>query len=99
LHDCTHLMHIIASSKPQTFCLGILQGSTGGTSVVGVGNKMSKKDVNNNFVKGITINSLNQPLDLWVVMRVDVEGHELQVLLGATSILPGANIVYASMEL
>ncbi len=99
LHNCTHLMHIIASSEPQTFRLNIPLGNIGGTSVVAVGNETSNEVVNNNFVKGVTIDSLDLPLDFPVVMKIDVEGHELQVLLGATGFLRGANIVYANMEL
>ena len=38
---------------------------------------------------------MNRP----VVMKIDVEGHELQALLGATNFLKSANIVYAMMEL
>ena len=100
LHNHTHLMHIIASSEPQTFRLNVPQGNIGGTSVVAVGNDISNKDdVNNHFLKGVTIDSLNLPLDSPVVMKIDVEGHELEVLLGATGFLRDANIVYANMEL
>jgi FkbM family methyltransferase len=99
LHNRTHLMHIIASSEPQMFRLDVPQGNIGGTSVVAVGNDMSNKDVNNHFLKGVTIDSLNLPIDSPVVMKIDVEGHELEVLLGAIGFLRGANIVYANMEL
>ncbi len=92
-------MHIIASSEPQKFRLNVPQGNIGGTSVVAVGNDMSNKDVNNHFLKGVTIHSLNLPLDSPVVMNIDVEGHELEVLLGETGFLRGANIVYANTEL
>ena len=67
--------------------------------MVAVGNDMSNKDVNNHFLKGVTIDSLNLPIDSPVVMKIDVEGHELEVLLGAIGFLRGANIVYANMEL
>ena len=100
LHNRTHLMHIIASSEPQMFRLNVPKGNMGGTSVVAVGNDISNKDnVNNHFLKGVTIDSLNLPLDSPVVMKIDVEGHELDVLLGATGFLRGANIVHANMEL
>ena len=82
LHNRTHLMHIIASSEPQVFRLDVPQGNIGGTSVVAVGNDMSNKDVNNHFLKGVTIDSLNLPIDSPVVMKIDAEGHELEVLLG-----------------
>ncbi len=74
LQNHSHPMHIIASSEPQPFRLDVPQGNIGGTSVVAVGNDMSNKDVNNNFMKGVTIDSLNLPLDYPLVMKTDVGG-------------------------
>ena len=99
LHNRIHLMHIAATSEPQTFRLDIQEGNIGGTRVFPIMNETSKKDVDSNEVQGVTINSLNLPLDRPLVMKIDVEGHELQALLGATSFLRSANIVYAMMEL
>jgi len=42
--------------------------------------------------------SLNLPTDRSVVMKMDVEGHELQVLLGALEFVREANIVFILME-
>jgi FkbM family methyltransferase len=98
-HDRIHLMTIAATTKPETFRLNVPRGNKGGTSVTSVSEQddLAKEDVN--VIKGFRIDSLNLPTDRPVVMKVDVEGHELQALLGAMSFLQSANIVYAMMEL
>jgi FkbM family methyltransferase len=98
-HDRIHLMTIAATTKPETFRLNVPRGNKGGTSVTPVSEQddLAKDDVN--VIKGFRIDSLNLPTDRPVVMKVDVEGHELQALLGAMSFLQSANIVYAMMEL
>ena len=50
-------------------------------------------------VKGLPIDTLGLPMNRPVVMKLDVEGHELQALLGATNFLRDANVVFAVMEL
>merc|ERR1712238_358827 len=67
----------------------------GGTRVAVAGNTTAKEGL----VRGIPIDTLNLPLDRPVVMKLDVEGHELQALLGAMQFLKEANVVYAMMEL
>lgn len=52
-----------------------------------------------NVIKGYPIDSLNLPVDRPVVMKIDVEGHELQALQGAMEFLKNANIIHVSMEL
>jgi hypothetical protein len=51
------------------------------------------------IAQGVTIDSLNLPTNQPVVLKLDVEGHELSALSGATQFLQNANIVYANMEL
>mmetsp|Transcript_3699 Transcript_3699/g.6757 ORF Transcript_3699/g.6757 Transcript_3699/m.6757 type:complete len:284 (-) Transcript_3699:9-860(-) len=94
-HNRTHLLNIAASSKPETFRLNVPNNNKGGTRVFAVGNDTHE----DGDVKGVTIDSLNLPIDRPVVMKLDVEGHELHALLGAIDFLKEANIVHAMMEL
>jgi len=51
------------------------------------------------LIKGVPIDSLNLPTDRPVILKLDVEGHELQALTGGINFLQHANIVYAMTEL
>ena len=96
-HNVTHLMNVAATSEAARFRMNVPQGNVGGTRVYPVGE--DTEDGDNGVVMGIPIDSLNLPMNRPVVMKIDVEGHELQALLGATNFLKSANIVYAMMEL
>lgn len=99
-HDQVNVMAIAATTTPEFFQLHVPKGNKGGTSVA----KISAEDAEtsgSNIVRGVPIDSLNLPIgkNRPVVMKVDVEGHELQALLGAIDFLKAANIVYLMMEL
>jgi len=106
---------VAATSQPETFRLEIPVNNKGGTKVIphplpkegaGAANDNAKANDNKgndndnvSIIKGVTIDSLNLPIDRPVVIKVDVEGHELQALTGALSFLKNAQIVHVSMEL
>jgi hypothetical protein len=100
-------MHIAATSEPQTFPYNVPAGNIGGTSIIATtlteNNITSppEKETDHDIkvVNGVTINSLNLPIDKPVVIKIDVEGHELQALLGAIDFLRDATIVYVMSEL
>lgn len=96
-HDRVNLLSIAATAAPAMFRLEVPDRNKGGTRVVVVeeDETLGTKDT----IHGIPIDSLNLPLDRPVVMKLDVEGHELQVLLGAKNFLQKSYIVYAMMEL
>jgi len=99
-NDRVHLLTTAATQTEQVFRLIIPYKNKGGTSVVPVTPDYAEK-VNRdavNIIKGVTIDSFNFPTDSPVVMKMDVEGHELQALLGALEFMREANIVYLSME-
>ncbi len=106
--DLVNVVNAVATSTPEEFRLEFLDNNFGGTHVVPV-SKGEKEDENDEkegrgmgkvtIIKGYPIDSLQLPTDRPVVMKVDVEGHELQALKGALHFLEEANIVYAMMEL
>jgi len=113
-HDRVHLMNIAATNTPQVFHLNVPKGNKGGTFVTEAnpddivsaeeskpesGGRDDTDSRKNMIIKGFPIDSLKLPTNLPVVMKVDVEGHELQALLGALFFIQEANIVYAAMEL
>ena len=79
-HNVTHLMNVAATSEAARFRMNVPQGNVGGTRVYPVGE--DTEDGDNGVVMGIPIDSLNLPMNRPVVMKIDVEGHELQALLG-----------------
>ena len=90
-----HLLHVAANDVPdQTFSLRVPQGNVGGTRVT-----LERGTDGVGLVKGVMIDSLKLPVDRPVVIKLDVEGHELNALLGAHNFLTKANIVYFMMEL
>lgn len=102
-HDQVNLMTIAATTKPEVFHLNIPMKNKGGTSLIKVtaddtNNAQSERD-DSNTIMGHPIDSLNLPRNRPVVMKVDVEGHELQALLGALEFLQESQIVYVMMEL
>ncbi len=50
-------------------------------------------------IKGVPIDALGLPTDRPVVIKLDVEGHELSALQGAIDFLQDADIVHINMEL
>lgn len=100
-HDQVNLMNIVATTKPQIFRLNVPTGNKGGTQVIEItaDEYAQSGHDDRNTIKGFSIDSLNLPKNRPVVMKVDVEGHELQALLGAMEFLQEANVVFAMMEL
>lgn len=99
-HNRTHLLNIAATEKPATFGFDIHRGNFGGTNVVPIDESKATNNLDDTkIVQGVPIDSLNLPTNQPVVLKLDVEGHELSVLSGATQFLNNANIVYAMMEL
>ena len=92
-HNRIHLMTIAATSVPATtFTLNIPRNNKGGTSVVvaATATGTNKTDLDSDSdtkitttIQGFSIDSLNLPLDRPVVMKIDVEGHELEALTDA----------------
>mmetsp|Transcript_31376 Transcript_31376/g.66819 ORF Transcript_31376/g.66819 Transcript_31376/m.66819 type:complete len:365 (+) Transcript_31376:119-1213(+) len=93
----THIMHVAATAEPETFKFDVPKGNMGGVRVVAVGRGESTDGVE--VIRGVPIDSLDLPTDRPVVLKIDVEGHELQALWGAIKFLQKADIVYAAMEL
>lgn len=98
-HNRTHLINVAATEQPVTFRFQKAHKNFGGTRVVPLDNSTSNEYDNKDIVQGITIDSLNLPIEQPVVVKLDVEGHELSALSGANNFLQSANIVYAMMEL
>jgi len=102
-HDRIHLMTIAATSVPATFTLNVPLGNKGGTSDVTVKKSTTGTGIDSNgeitTIQGFPIDSLHLPLDRPVVMKVDVEGHELEAFMGALEFLKSANMVHVAMEL
>ena len=100
-HNRTHLLNVAATEEmPATFRFQVPKDKNfGGTGIIPINEaevgSYGKKDI----VHGVTIDSLNLPTKDPVVIKMDVEGHELSVLLGATNFLQNANVVYFMMEL
>mmetsp|Transcript_19013 Transcript_19013/g.42251 ORF Transcript_19013/g.42251 Transcript_19013/m.42251 type:complete len:368 (+) Transcript_19013:76-1179(+) len=98
--DRTHVLAVAATSKPVSVALNVPAGerNLGGVRVVkqsGVnsgGNKSAS-------VPGVPIDSLGLPTDSPVVMKVDVEGYEMEALEGAMNFLKNATLAYIAMEL
>ncbi|KAL7463716.1 hypothetical protein ACHAXS_004070 [Conticribra weissflogii] len=63
------------------------------------GNKEEEEGNTATIVRGHSIDSLRLPTDRPVVLKLDVEGHELRALQGAKTFLRNADILYAVMEL
>ena len=98
-HDRVRLMTIAATSKPKLFRLDIPDLNQGGTHVIEIqADKVPRTD-DKSIIKGYPIDSLDLPVDHPVVLKIDVEGHELEALSGAMEFLEKANIVYIMIEL
>lgn len=91
------VLNVAATSEPKTFKFSVPAGNMGGTRVIDAGGGGGNDD--EVTVRGATIDSLKLPTDIPVVLKVDVEGHELQALWGAMEFLKKADVVYAAMEL
>ncbi|KAL7435830.1 hypothetical protein ACHAXM_004873 [Skeletonema potamos] len=88
-----------SNQQPAKFRLKMANQNYGGTRVVPVDKYETILKDDEDIVQGVTIDSLNLPTKQPVVVKLDVEGHELSALSGATQFLQHANIVYANMEL
>ena len=93
-----HVLAMAATDKQSTFRIDVPKRNMGGGRVKEVDFKGTVED-ETTVVQGFTIDSLNLPTDRPVVLKLDVEGHELQALSGAMKFLTRANIVYAMTEL
>lgn len=98
-HNRTHLLRVAATEHPAAFHLQKAHKNFGGTRVVPLDSNEHILKNNKEVVQGVTVDSLNLPTQPPVVLKLDVEGHELSVLSGANQFLQNANIVYAMMEL
>lgn len=98
-HNRTHLLRVAATDVPTAFRFRKFRNNFGGTRVVPLDSNEDNIKDDKDIVQGVTVDSLNLPTQLPVVLKLDVEGHELSVLSGATHFLQNANIVYAMMEL
>jgi len=67
------------------------------------GGTTTRREKEYHNIKGVPIDSLGLPIDddhhRPVLLKLDVEGHELRALLGGMQFLHRANIVYAMTEL
>ena len=99
-YDKVHLMNVAATSQNTTFRIDVPKKNKGGGRVAVVSSSSSMKDFHDEFiVKGVPIDTLHLPTDRPIVMKLDVEGHEFEALLGGINFLQRANIVYAMTEL
>lgn len=98
-HDLVHVIGAAATSETAMLSIDLTKSKHnfggGRVSTVNDVSKIEEKYV----VKGVPIDSLNLPTDRPVLMKLDVEGHELQALTGGVEYLQRANIVYAMTEL
>lgn len=99
-HDRIHLINAAASDKSQTMLpdLELATGNMGGVKVSSLTDE-STRHKKNGVIKAVPIDSLNLPTGIPVVMKLDVEGHELSALVGALGFLEKADLVMAMMEL
>ncbi|KAL7535617.1 hypothetical protein ACHAXR_006608 [Thalassiosira sp. AJA248-18] len=96
-HDRIHLLNIAATSQNTTFRIDVPNKNKGGGRVAAVTNT---DDIDDEYiVKGVPIDDLNLPTDHPIVMKLDVEGHEFQALMGGLKFLQNADIRYAMTEL
>jgi FkbM family methyltransferase len=96
-HKVTHVLNIAATATPASLKLSIPQGNMGGTSVHHVqGGDTSSSD---GVVQGVPIDQLGLPTDRPYVIKVDVEGFEMDAMAGSLEFLRQARIVYFAMEL
>jgi len=91
-----HLLTVGASDAAATFRLNVPSGNKGGTSLVAAAEADPAAE---GVIQTVPIDSLHLPTDRPVVMKVDVEGHELKALLGARGFLRTVNLVYLAIEL
>lgn len=97
-HHQVHLFHAAATARPTKFSLVTFEGNIGATQV----REISESEINANpesVVHGVTIDSLGLPTSRPVVMKVDVEGHEMPAFEGGKKFLCDATIVEAVTEL
>jgi len=102
IYDRFHLFSIAATVIPEKFTLVVPEGNKGGTQVNTVQDQSSdSKDT----IHGYPIDMIHLPIVNEenkvrpVLLKIDVEGHELAALLGTLNYLYDANIVFAMMEL
>ncbi|KAL7535485.1 hypothetical protein ACHAWF_005180 [Thalassiosira exigua] len=96
-HDRVSVLGVAATSGEATFRIDVPNRNKGGgrleavtLDAAGPGDEPT--------VTGIAIDSLHLPTDRLVVLKLDVEGHEIEALAGALEFLSGAEIIYAMTE-
>lgn len=97
-HKNVNLFNFAATSKAQKLRQEPEEKNMGGSAVKPVTKDDLSKD-GIDVVSGLPLDSLNLPTERPIVMKMDIEGHELDALMGATKFLQDVNIVFAMMEL
>ncbi len=98
-HDRVHLLKIAATDKSEFFTLHKPLKNYGGTAVRRFDREKDDVKPMRKPIKGLPIDILGLPTDRPVVMKIDIEGHELSALQGAMTFLKDADIVHINMEL
>lgn len=99
-HEYVNLFNIAATSKAQKLHQELDEKNMGGAGVEPITKEdLVNSGVGSNTVDGLPIDSLDLPTDHPFVMKIDVEGHELDAFMGATDFLKRVDIVLIMMEL
>jgi FkbM family methyltransferase len=101
-HPVTHVLNVAATAMPTSLKLGIPKGNLGGTSVrqVEAGDTTSPSSSSGaGIVQGVPIRQLGLPTDRPYIIKIDVEGFEMEAMDGALDFLRQVRIVYFAMEL
>lgn len=100
-HNRVHLFNVAATSDHVTLRIDVPNRNKGGGRLgeVGTDDQIMADHHTSSIVDGMPINDLDLPTDRPVILKLDVEGHELPALLGGIEYLKMANIVYAMVSI